>query len=637
MERRSPIAALRNDRAVQAVLAVTVVALVARLAFLGGRVAHQDEARVGYWILRYLVEGSYEYRPIVHGPFLFIVNRHVFAVLGPSDFSARLVVAVVGAALPLSSLLFHHRLRRGETVAMALFLAFNPVLLYYSRFMRTDLPLAAFMLFTVGFWIRAYDARGRRTVGYYLAGMTTFGLAFTTKENAILYPVCWAGALALLFDHRLFRAWARGESPAEAGERTLRAVLPTRRSLESIAERRDLEPRTAGLVGAGVVLAGVAWWLAIVVFFYAPRNGGYPAGTADGAGLWIAIGSLDLGMLWAVFVEATYGTWTAFYGTWAAGGHQDHAYLPFLGDFLRTLREGALALSLFAVAGILSDRYGRYGPRDLVAGAGYWGVASVVGYPLVTDIAAPWTTIHAIVPLVIPAAVAGGLLYRVAGEALAEDDVPSVGAAALVGLVVVAMVASPVAGSVYLNPQDPDNELAQYAQSSSTDLHPVMDDVERVAARNDGVDVVFYGGEWSSPDESAHDVATAGPGWFERLPMMWYVEIAEYRLRNDGDPGTDMVVESTRNPQDFAENPPPVVFAFADIDGGVAETERDVEPYLDGYRRYRGHRFGYDTGVQSSFVVFVDADLLENPGGNYEGVVAGNGRIRPLRAGPGPR
>jgi uncharacterized protein (TIGR03663 family) len=632
---RSPLESLRLDRTLQAVLVVVVLATVARLAFLGQRVAHQDEARVGYWILRFFVTDRFEYRPIVHGPFLFVVNRHVFGLLGPGDFAARLVVALIGSALPLASLLFRHRLRRGETVALALFLAFNPVLLYYSRFMRVDLPLAAFMLFTVGFWVRAYDSCGRRRAGYFLAGATSFGLAFTTKENAILYPVCWAGALVLLFDHRLFRAWARGQSPVDAASDAFKSVLPTRESVRATADRHDLTPGSLFACAAAVTLAGLGLWLAIVVFFYAPRGGGYPppTGTAEGIGLWMALGSLDVGMLWAVVVDATYGTWQSFYGEWITGGHQDHAYLPFLGAFVKTMGSGALVLSLSAVAGLIVDRYSRDGPRDLVAAAGYWGIASAFGYPLATDIAAPWTTIHAIVPLAIPAAVGVGLLYRTARRSLAEDDRVSVGITTVVAVLMVGLVAVPAASGVYLNPQSPDNEMVQYAQSSSTDLEPVLEDARQVGADNDGTDVIFYGDEWYSPDESEHDLATAGRGWFERLPLMWYFEVYEYRMANDGDPDTEFVVASTRDERVVANQTPPVVVAFADVDqGSIAEDEKDVAPFLEGYDRWQGHRFLYDTGVQSSIVVFVDTDRLDDPAGSYDGRPGGSGRIRPVPA-----
>src|SRR6056297_2220217 len=103
-------------RALQAVLAITALALAVRLVGLGVRIFHWDEGRVAYWILRYHESGQFAYRPIVHGPFLFIVNDWVFSIpfLGASDFSARLIVALVGGLLPLSAWLLRDRLRDAE-------------------------------------------------------------------------------------------------------------------------------------------------------------------------------------------------------------------------------------------------------------------------------------------------------------------------------------------------------------------------------------------------------------------------------------------------------------------------------------------------------------------------------------------
>ncbi len=611
MPRRSRLAALRSDRTLGAVVGVTALALLARLAWLGSRVAHQDEGRVGYWTVRYLVSGRYEYRPIVHGPFLPVVNRHVFSVLGPSDVSARLVVALLGALLPLAALLFRERLRDSEVVAMALLLAANPVLLYYSRFMRTDLPLAAFMLFAVGLFVRAIDADGRRSRRRYLAaGVAAMAVGFTTKENALLYVLTWVGAGALLLDHRLFRARPRGTTPWGV----ITGTLPS-------PERAKALARAWALPAVALVLE----FLVIVVVFYAPRGGGYPApaGSAGGMGLWESIVAVDPGAFLSVVGEATLGTWREFYGTWAAGGHQDHPYIPFLIDFLKTMGAGALSLSVLSVLGFVADRYAEGGPRDAVAFAGYWGFVSVLGYPIVTDIAAPWTTIHAIVPLTIPAAVGLALVYRHGQAALDDRDGPAVAAAAILLVLVAAQVSVAAAGAVYLNPQSQDNELVQYAQSSSTDLKPVLADVETAARGNNGVDVLFYGDEFDSPDESAHDQPLAGPGWFARLPLSWYFETSRYEFAREG---AVFNVSSTTDHRDLTEDPPPVVISLSNLPGrGVGHDADDVAPYLEGYLRYRGHRYLYDTGTISSITIFVDPALVDDPAAAYDGSVVDPG------------
>src|SRR5699024_8025291 len=104
----------RRRRVVFGVVAVALVGFAARIAFLGDRTAHWDEARVAYWTLDYLRTGTFEYQPIIHGPFLQQVNRVVFAVLGSSDLTMRLIVVVLGSVLPLSALLFRERLHEVE-------------------------------------------------------------------------------------------------------------------------------------------------------------------------------------------------------------------------------------------------------------------------------------------------------------------------------------------------------------------------------------------------------------------------------------------------------------------------------------------------------------------------------------------
>ena len=180
----------RVDSPLYVLIAVAAIALAARLALLGERIAHWDEGRVGYDVLRYMATGAWEYRPIVHGPFLPHVNRLVFSAVGADDFTARLVVALVGGLLPLAAWLYRDHLRDAELVALGLFLAADPILLYYSRFMRNDVPVAAFAFVGLGLYLRLIDTGRRR---YLYAGTAAWALAFTAKENAILYPVSILG------------------------------------------------------------------------------------------------------------------------------------------------------------------------------------------------------------------------------------------------------------------------------------------------------------------------------------------------------------------------------------------------------------------------------------------------------------
>ncbi|PSQ02605.1 TIGR03663 family protein, partial [Halobacteriales archaeon QS_5_70_17] len=313
-----------DRRVVAAVGAIALLAVLARFLFVGARVAHWDEARVGYWILDYLRTGSYEYRPIIHGPFLQHANRAVFGVFGVSDATMRYVPALVGGLLPLTALLFRARLTDGETVALAGFLAANPVLLYYSRFMRGDLLVGAFMFAAFAFFLRASDTRRARDG---LAGVGFTALGVTVKENAPVYVLCWLGAAAVV-------AWLRLVAARTRGERWLPDARTVRARMNAADGRRI----------AGTALAALAVFLAVVVLFYAPRGDG---GATLGAAL------ADPARFPAVVREATVGSYAEFHRVWGSGDKADHAYLPYFRHLLGTLAYGASVLCLFALVGFL--------------------------------------------------------------------------------------------------------------------------------------------------------------------------------------------------------------------------------------------------------------------------------------------
>ena len=567
-----------SRRLLAALVGIAAVALAVRVVALGGRIFHWDEARVGYWILRYHETGVHSYRPIVHGPFLPIVNDWVFALLPASDFAARLPVAVVGGLVPLSAWLFRERLRRIEVLALAALLAVNPLAVYYSRFMRNDVLVAAFAVVALGFVVRGFDTGRLR---YAFPAAVSLGLAFTTKENAILYVLCFLGAAALLADHRLVAARARDESARGVVSRW-RAAVTERLLAHGPSTRASLWRIGAAAIGSAVVFVGV------VLFFYAPRPDLWQAMSAPAR----LPGVVDAG---------TVGAAEEFVDTWAGGTHQDHPYLPFFGDLVETLAYGAPTVVAFGIFGIAVDRYGIRGdgPREFVTFATYWAAASLVGYPIATDIQAPWAAVHVIVPLAIPAAVGVAFVVDAARDAVAVRDAVGVGLAALV--VCSALGGAAAANAAYFNStEEADKQVLQWAQPSN-DLKPTVEVVGEVVADNDdGTDVVFVGSRPPGGDSevfyvrnesSLNTAPPGGPAWHGRLPLPWYLE------RHGAE------VTSTDPDDDLAESlsdPPPVVITK---DYHRAETHA----VLPGYTAFEHDFRLWDDRV----VVFVETAALE--------------------------
>ncbi|MHB9288788.1 flippase activity-associated protein Agl23 [Halobacteriales archaeon Cl-PHB] len=550
-------------------LGLAAFGLALRLGQLGHRVFYYDEAWFGYWTLRFLENGAWSYRPILHGPFFARVNSVVFPLVGAADVTARLVVAGIGGLLPLAAWLFRDRLRDAELVALGAALALNPLLVYYSRFMRKDLPLVACILVTLGLVVRTLDTRRPR---YLYAAGATMGVAFATKESVLLWLLTFLGAGLLILDDGLLSP--RGRSA------TLGPVLGKR-----LAGWRSILWR---------------WWphavlstavcLAVVTYFYAPR-----AGPGQPIGLWRAL-SGEFGTLPTVVWRATAGAADRAVAHWVLGSKQSHPYLPYFLDTVKTLAAGALGVCLLAGLGFLADRYAGEG-RPLVAFAFYCGLLGLVGYPLANFLPVPWSTLHIVVPWTIPAAVGAGLVYRwgrsrfafPVGDGWRLPGSPGLARAAVATLVLGSLVVSAGATVVatsyaqpHQSPADGGSEIVYYAQAPG-DLRTVVDAIDRAAATGgDDVDVLYVG-ETLAMDESAVAHPPATGAWHARMPLPWYTE------------ALDADVDSVVNPATIGDSPPPVVVAQPD-------TSAQVQTALPG--SYEGELYALDDHGARRLVVY---------------------------------
>jgi len=604
-----------GDPATAAVLLIVVGSLLLRTVHLGRRIFHWDEGRVGYWILRFDATGEFFYRPIIHGPFLPVVNNALFDLIGASDFAARLPVAVVGGLLPLVALLLRDRLRGREQVALALLLAVDPLLVYYGRFMRGDVLVGSFCVAAFALVVYAVDTR--RTLPL-VGSAALLALGFTAKENALVYLACFLGAGALLLDHRLVRTARRTGSPLDAVVAEAVALARfldgwtagsrTRTRIERSVGGRDPGPgyaREAGFLGhlalwVPVGAVGVAaTFLAVVVFFYAPRPDLWQALSVASGSAAGAVGDATLSGVW---YEATWGAGERFWSTWASGDHSGHPYVPYFHDVAETLVYGSGVLVVLAAIGFLADGYGRErGTRAIVAYATYWGAASLVGYPVATDIQAPWAAVHVVLPLSIPAAVGAAHLGETVRDSIAREDAATAGLAVLVLLAAVGGAAVPNA-DYWNSATDEDREVLQYAQPSN-EYESALRDAALVSEHHGGTDVLFVGTEHPqngrtifhvSDESSLRRMPPGGPNWHSRLPTPWYLELANANVTS---------------------TPPDARYDGLERDGGmppvvIARTwDRDeLGSRLDGYseRTYDFRLYYVDV------VVFIDESELSD-------------------------
>jgi uncharacterized protein (TIGR03663 family) len=458
-------------RVAVAVGGVAVLALVARLVALDARPFHWDEARVGYWTLHYVETGRWSYRPVAGGPLLYHAVAAATGVLGASDAVARLPVALVGGLLPLAALLFRGRLDDLETVLFAVVLAASPTFVYFSRFLRGDVPAAGLAVVTLGALVRWYDGDERFAP---VAGLAA-ALALGSSGFAVAYPVAALVAGGVVVDH----------------ERVVGRPAAARARVEALLGR------VLGSLHA-VAVALVAFLGGVLVLF-APRPVGVSA-------------------LRGAFVDAP----RSFVGVRVADRAPDggHEILPYLADVVVVLGRAALPLALLALFAVLRGRYGATARRPVVEFAGYWGLFGLFLFPTVAESFGPWIAVHALALLALPAAVGAATVVRAGRRALARGATREAVGVALVIAALGAQTGAVAATAVYAPPA-PGSALATYGQAAD-DLDPVRRSVEST-----GGPVLLYGDEFVVRPESRLDAPPVPDAFGERLPLAWYLARAD--------------------------------------------------------------------------------------------------------------
>lgn len=177
-------------------LTIIVVAVALRFWDLGSRAQHHDEGMHAFYSWELFRGRGFIHNPLLHGPFLFDATALVYFLFGASDYTSRVVPAILGTGIVIAPYFLRKWLGRYGALAAAAMFAISPGFLFYSRFIRMDVPAAAFeMLMFIAIIKYLHD---RRDVYLYLlaAGLA---LAFSTKEIAFITTFIFGTFLALLF------------------------------------------------------------------------------------------------------------------------------------------------------------------------------------------------------------------------------------------------------------------------------------------------------------------------------------------------------------------------------------------------------------------------------------------------------
>ena len=189
------IAALSSHWEITAYTLLITVALLMRLWDLGSRAFGYDESLHGYYSFR-LSEGlGFQHSPLMHGPFQFHGLAAMFFLFGDSDYTARLLPALFGTVLVSLPYFLRQRLGRFGSLAVAVMLAFSPMMLFYGRYARNDIFMAVWTLALVTLLWRYLDEGRPR---YLYLGALVLALAFATKETVFIVVAILGGYLVIV-------------------------------------------------------------------------------------------------------------------------------------------------------------------------------------------------------------------------------------------------------------------------------------------------------------------------------------------------------------------------------------------------------------------------------------------------------
>jgi len=224
------------NRKIAVYIAITLVALIMRFWQLGERAVHYDEGiHFGCGWNIFSNPAAWCYEPWVHGPFQFIGTGIVYNIFGDTEFSARLLPAIFGTAIVVLPYFLRRQLGRWGALAMAMILAFSPLLMYYSRYARGDIYHVFFtLLLVVCIWNYIADRRQR----WLYIGAAALSLDFCNLETTYINLAIIAFFLILLVSISFLKNLMSVKDKALR----IRQVLGRLRSfstLKSLVSRKD--------------------------------------------------------------------------------------------------------------------------------------------------------------------------------------------------------------------------------------------------------------------------------------------------------------------------------------------------------------------------------------------------------------
>ena len=181
-------------------IALVILAFILRVYDVGARTMSHDESLHTTYSYNLYNGIGFRHDPLMHGPLLFHLTALSYFLFGPSDFSARFPVVLLGTGVV--AMLWWTRPWLGKLGAFlaAVMVTLSPSLLFHSRYIRHDL-YAIFFALAVIILIFLYIQKGEKPLLVAMAAM--LGMLYTTKEVAFIYVIILISYLVLVLLWRM--------------------------------------------------------------------------------------------------------------------------------------------------------------------------------------------------------------------------------------------------------------------------------------------------------------------------------------------------------------------------------------------------------------------------------------------------
>ncbi|HLA44271.1 MAG TPA: flippase activity-associated protein Agl23, partial [Aggregatilineales bacterium] len=161
---------------------ILVLAVVMRFWNLGDRVMSHDESLHTYYSWRLYDAGDFQHTPLMHGPVLFHIIAFFYFMFGDSDFTARIYPALLGTGIVMFPILFRRWMGKSGAVLASIGLLISPMMTYYSRYIREDIPMIFYALVMIYAFMQYIDGVKPRRLVWLWVFSGSMLLMLATKE-----------------------------------------------------------------------------------------------------------------------------------------------------------------------------------------------------------------------------------------------------------------------------------------------------------------------------------------------------------------------------------------------------------------------------------------------------------------------